>query len=119
MGVWMIATGKLKIFPTPDETCIEAYIGFSKRVNPYEKMYEYFPNPWFFDEDNNLQCRAGKCAEPSMWLEYVENFFIEQGYKVEKEIKFIGEGEVPDFWAVSDEQDMKYLAWRQRMETNK
>ena len=72
----------LEIIPAPDETLIKEYIKFSNRINPYEKMDENFPNPWFFNEDNRLESIAGKFAEPSVWYDYIKNFFETLGYKV-------------------------------------
>lgn len=115
MGVWLLGAGTLKITPKPDERMIEEYIKFSKRVNPYECSNEYFPNPWFFDEDNNLQCIAGKSAEPSLWIRYVTDFFTALGYKLEGNPEIIGEGEVPDFWEKADEQYEKFCKLERRV----
>ena len=48
MGCWVIRAGELEIIPELDETLIKEYIKFSNRINPYAKMDENFPNPWFF-----------------------------------------------------------------------
>jgi hypothetical protein len=114
MGVWLLGAGTLKITPKLDERMIEEYIKFSKRVNPYECSNEYFPNPWFFDEDNNLQCRAGKFAEPSLWIKYVMDFFNALGYELDGDPNIIGEGEIPDFWEKADEKEEKYRIWLRR-----
>jgi len=82
MGCWVIGAGELEIIPEPDETLIKEYIKFSNRINPYAKMDENFPNPWFFNEDNRLESIAGKFAEPSVWYDYIKNFFETLGYKV-------------------------------------
>lgn len=110
MGVWMIGTGILKIEPMPMDDLVKEYIEFSENVNPYEKYDEYFSNPWFFDEDNNLQSIAGKYAEPSVWLKYVIEFFEERGYKLIGDAAIEGEY-LPDFWEICEEKYSDYKNW--------
>jgi hypothetical protein len=118
MGCWMIGAGELEIIPAPDETLIKEYIKFSKRINPYERMDEHFPNPWFFNEDNKLESTAGKFAEPSVWFDYIKNFFEALGYQLIGEKQMLGEcDEGVDFWELCDIQDKKYKKWKERIKS--
>ena len=118
MGCWMIGAGELEIIPAPDETLIKEYIKFSKRINPYESMDENFPNPWFFNENNRLESTAGKFAEPSVWYDYIKNFFEALGYQLVGEKNMVGECEDGvDFWELCKIQDKKYLKWKERIES--
>lgn len=113
MGVWMIATGVLRIEPEPDDALIRDYIYFSENTNPYKEMEEHFPNPWFFDSDNHLQCAAGKFAEPSVWLNYIRKFFGERGYRVIGDPEIEGEF-MASFWEVCKEKERQYEIWKDR-----
>ncbi|MGN0311957.1 MAG: hypothetical protein ACI4CC_04205 [Lachnospiraceae bacterium] len=115
MGAWMIGVGELKVEPKPDDNTLIEYIRFFEATNPYEKMDEYFGNPWFFDEDNNLQCIAEKFAEPSVWLEYVKLFFVERGFQIIGDIAIEGE-DLDSFWEICDAQHKKYMVWNERKE---
>ena len=117
MGCWMIGAGELEIIPAPDETLIKEYIKFSNRINPYEKMDENFPNPWFFNEDNRLESIAGKFAEPSVWYDYIKNFFEALGYKLVGEKQIVGECDPGvNFWELGDIQYKKYKKWKERIQ---
>lgn len=116
MGIWTIGMGKLIIYPSPDNRVISEYISFSKRTNPYENYDEYFENPWFFDDNNVLQSCAGKFDEPSMWLEYIKDFFGSKGYEVQGDPKIISECDEINFWEICDIQNKQYLAWIKRKE---
>lgn len=118
MGTWIIGAGVLSIEPKPDDITLLEYIHFSETTNPYEKMGEYFPNPWFFDENNNLQCIAGKFAEPSVWLEYIKQFFIVRGFQITGDITIEGE-DLNSFGEICDEQYKKYMVWNERKESLK
>lgn len=78
MGVWMIGKGDISINPPVDEELIKEYIQFSKRYIPEEYRDEWFPNPWFFDENNKLISIAGKFAEPSIWYRHIKKEFLNQ-----------------------------------------
>lgn len=112
MGVWLLGAGVLKIKPKPDINTIIEYVDFSNATNPYLRE-ERFANPWFFDEDYNLQSYAGKMAEPSVWLKYVKEFFEQRGFKIEGDAMIIGECD-DDFWELSKEKYEKYLLWKER-----
>lgn len=114
MGCWMIGTGVLCVEPKPTEELIKEYVLFSRNTNPYEDYDEFFSNPWFFDEDNNLQSIAGKFAEPSVWLMHIETFFAKHGYKLIGDPVIEGES-LYDFWKLSDENYSKYLIWKDRI----
>ena len=115
MGVWMIGTGILKIEPVPGEDLVKEYIDFSAKVNPYEEYDEYFFNPWFFDEENNLQSIAGKFAEPSIWLKHIMEFFEEKGYELIGDAAIEGE-DFHNFWKISEEKYSNYKKWLIRKE---
>jgi hypothetical protein len=120
MGCWMIGVGELELIPAPDETLIKEYIKFSKRINPYERMGENFPNPWFFNEDNRLESIAGKFAEPAVWYDYIKNFFEALGYKLIGEKNIVGEGEEGiNLWELDEIQHKKYQKWMERIESYK
>lgn len=113
MGVWMIATGTLELDPEPNEELIEAYIKFSRETNPYERLDENFQNPWFFDENNRIQCKAGKFAEPSVWLEEITAFFNNHGYNLIGDALIEGE-DFEHFWEISDMKYESFLMWKKR-----
>lgn len=115
MGIWMIGTGILKVEPGPNDDLIREYVDFSTSVNPYERYDESFPNPWFFDEDNNLQSIAGKFAEPSIWLKFIKCFFEEKGYKLIGDAEIESE-ELKNFWEISEEKNSNYKTWLIRKE---
>ncbi len=113
----MIGAGELELIPAPDETLIKEYIKFSNRINPYEKMDESFPNPWFFNEDNRLESIAGKFAEPSVWYDYIKNFFEALGYKLVGEKQIVGECDPGvNFGELNDIQYKKYKKWKERIQ---
>lgn len=115
MGAWMIGTGNISIKPQVDETLILEYIEFSNRCIPKEYSKEYFPNTWFFDEDNKLISIPGKFAEPSIWYRYIkEKFFEEKGYEIEGEMVVLGECE-PGFEEACEKSNEKYEQWRMQI----
>lgn len=114
MGVWLIGTGNISVKPHVDEALIKEYMEFSERCAPKEYWREYFPNPWFFGEENKLFSIAGKFAEPSIWYRHIkENFFEARGYELEGEVRIIGESS-PYFEEVCKKNDEKYLQWKRR-----
>ena len=114
MGVWMIGTGNISIKPEVDEALIKEYIQFSKRCFPKEYGDEWFPNSWFFDENNKLVSTAGKFAEPSIWYRYIkEDFFEPRGYELVGEMTIIGECD-PEFEEACEESIEKYREWKRR-----
>lgn len=114
MGVWMIGIGNIEIKPQVDEALIEEYIQFSKSCFPEEYGEEVFSNTWFFDEENKLCSIAGKFAEPSIWYRHIkENFFKARGYKMEGEMKILGECE-PGFEDACEKNEEKYKEWKMR-----
>lgn len=115
MGLWIIGTGVLKIEPIPEDDLIRDYIDFSESVNPYEEYDDFFANPWFFDDGNNLQSIAGKFAEPSVWLKYIYSFFEERGYKIIGDAEIAGE-DLQNFWEISEEKYSNYKNWLIRKE---
>lgn len=114
MGCWMVARGVLEVKPEADFKLIKDYISFSKKFNPYQNVDECFANPWFFDENNNLQSDIGKFGEPSVWYKEIKMFFEERGYSLIGDADFIGEGETRDFWELCDKQHKLYMKWKER-----
>lgn len=116
MGVWMIGKGDISINPPVDEELIKEYIQFSKRYIPEEYRDEWFPNPWFFDENNKLISIAGKFAEPSIWYRHIKKEFFEpRGYELEGNVEFPGDMD-SEFWKTCEEVDKKYRQWKMRMD---
>lgn len=114
MGVWLIGTGNISVKPQVDEELIKEYVQFSERCAPKAYWREYFPNPWFFDEENKLFSIAGKFAEPEVWYRHIkENFFEVRGYELEGEAGIIGESS-PYFEEVCKKSEEKYLQWKRR-----
>jgi len=114
MGVWLIGTGNISVKPQVDEALIKEYIQFSKSCAPKAYREEYFPNPWFFDEESKLFSIAGKFAEPEIWYRHIkENFFEARGYELEGEMRMIGESS-PCFEEVCKKSEEKYLQWKRR-----
>ena len=108
MGVWLIGTGNISVKPQVDEALIKEYMEFSERCAPKEYWREYFPNPWFFDEENKLFSIAGKFAEQSIWYRHIkENFFEARGYEMEGEMTVIGECD-PGFEETCEKSEEKY-----------
>ena len=91
----------------------------------------------FFNEDNRLESIAGKFAEPSVWYDYIKNFFEALGYKVNFGVtqakihrlargysqKLIGEKQIVgecdpgvNFWELDDIQYKKYKKWKARIQ---
>ncbi len=115
MGVWMIGTGNITIKPQVDGNLIKEYIQFSKTCFPEEYGEEVILNTWFFDEDNKLCSIAGKFAEPLIWYRHIkENFFKPKGYKIEGEMKILGECEL-GFEEACENCEKKYQHWKVRM----
>ena len=120
MGCWVVGTGVLGIVPSPDDRLIKEYLKFSRETNPYESIDENFPNPWFFNENNRLESRAGKFGEPSYWYTCVKDFIEKAGYRLVGDTQIVGEGdEGIDFWKLCDIQEEKYKKWQERIESYK
>ena len=116
MGVWMIGTGNITIKPEVDEALIKEYIQFSKSCFPQEYEDEWFPNTWFFDENNKLLSIEGKFAEPSIWYGHIkEKFFEARGYELEGDPVIIGEGD-PGYEEICKANAEKYQQWRKKIQ---
>ena len=114
MGVWLIGAGSIKVKPQVDDELIKEYVEFSKDFVPEEYRDEFFPNTWFFDENNKLISIAGKFAEPSIWFCYVKKFFEERGYELEGDEMIIGECD-PRFGEICKINVEKYQQWKTRV----
>ncbi len=116
MGCWLLGAGELEVVPAPDKKLIEEYIAFSNETNPYSNMDEHFSNPWFFNENYKLESIAGKFGEPSIWYNYIKDFFERKGYQLLGEKKIVGEYEKEfDFWELSELKYKKYQKWIEQM----
>ena len=70
-----------------------------------------------FNEDNRLESIAGKFAEPSVWYDYIKNFFEALGYKLVGEKQIVGECDPEvNFWELGDIQYKKYKKWKERIQ---
>lgn len=115
MGVWLIGTGNISVKPQVDEAIIKEYIQFSKRYHPKEYWDECFPNPWFFDDNNELFSIEGKFAEPSIWYCHIKEFFESRGYELEGEMTILGECD-PGFQEACEKSFEKYQQWKKRID---
>ena len=116
MGVWLSANGRLLVKPSVTEELIKEYVIFGIENCPDRYTSEKFNNPWFFDSDNLLICHAGKFAEPSIWYDYIKEYFFEaRGYELSGRPLFSGEGD-SDFWEIEFAKEQEeYAEWAHRV----